>query len=550
MILMAGGINIFGDASLAGKDIDPEQILTEDPDLIVKIYAGKNVIGNSGVFTAPPQEEFAEKADEMLQRPGWKDLKAVKEGNFYLNTAFMSGGLGKMIGAAYMAKWLYPDLMTDLDPDAIFTQWMKYQGFEPKRTSLLSRTCTGLMTMRADDNQEKRDLAGDYLRRARRKNILLAVLLLVLLVAAIWAACLGVAQLTPDRMIVTWLPSFSGMFKGVAPLDAKEQNVLLMLRLPRIAAAVIAGAGLGIAGSGMQAITGNPMASPFTTGLSSAAAFGAALMILFGGFPLWMQKGATVAAAFVMSVICAIVVYTVASYKQLRPEALVLTGIALNYLFNALNSTMQFIANEQQLPAIVHWSFGSLTAVTWSDIGIMLFFFAVSFPVFMSQAWAFNLLDDGGDETARALGINVKRTRLLCGGAVTLLTASVVSFTGIIGFVGLVAPHMARMLIGGDYRHLLPYSAVTGAFLVLAADTLGRNAFSPTTVPVGIVVSAAVVSCLEAEPEQPVTAIIAPAKIAASHLLLFLIFMSPFSLLSCVFPFYRFIYYIQLFAQG
>ena len=136
--------------------------------------------------------------------------------------------------------------------------------------------------MRADDNQEKRDLAGDYLRRARRKNILLAVLLLVLLVAAIWAACLGVAQLTPDRMIVTWLPSFSGMFKGVASLDAKEQNVLLMLRLPRIAAAVIAGAGLGIAGSGMQAITGNPMASPFTTGLSSAAAFGAALMILFG----------------------------------------------------------------------------------------------------------------------------------------------------------------------------------------------------------------------------------------------------------------------------
>ena len=84
------------------------------------------------------------------------------------------------------------------------------------------------MTMRADDNQEKRDLAGDYLRRARRKNILLAVLLLVLLVAAVWAACLGVAQLTPDRMIVTWLPSISGMFKGVEPLDAKEQNVLLM----------------------------------------------------------------------------------------------------------------------------------------------------------------------------------------------------------------------------------------------------------------------------------------------------------------------------------
>ena len=101
------------------------------------------------------------------------------------------------------------------------------------------------MTMRADNNQEKRDLAGDYLRRARRKNILLAVLLLVLVAASVWAACLGVAQLTPDRMIVTWLPSFSGMFEGVTPLAAKEQNVLLMLRLPRIVAAVIAGAGLG-----------------------------------------------------------------------------------------------------------------------------------------------------------------------------------------------------------------------------------------------------------------------------------------------------------------
>ena len=130
MLLMAGGENIFGDASLAGKDIDPEKILMADPDLIVKVYAGE-VVGNSGVFTAPPQEEFAAKADTMLQREGWSDLTAVKDGNFYLNTAFMSGGLGKMIGAAYMAKWLYPDLMTGLDPDALFAQWMEYQGFEP-----------------------------------------------------------------------------------------------------------------------------------------------------------------------------------------------------------------------------------------------------------------------------------------------------------------------------------------------------------------------------------------------------------------------------------
>lgn len=129
MILMAGGKNIFGDPGLAGQAINPEAILLANPDLIVKIYSGA-VVGNSGIFTAPPVAEFKAKAEEMLARPGWGELNAVREENFYLNTAFMSGGMGKMIGAAYIAKWLYPDIMTELDPDAIFNQWLNYQGFD------------------------------------------------------------------------------------------------------------------------------------------------------------------------------------------------------------------------------------------------------------------------------------------------------------------------------------------------------------------------------------------------------------------------------------
>ena len=331
-------------------------------------------------------------------------------------------------------------------------------------------------------------LSRTYHARRRRRGLYLLGAVLALVCTALAACCMGVADLTPGRLLATWLPPLGDLLSA-QPLDRTERNVLLMLRLPRVAMAVVAGAGLGVSGTVMQAITGNSMASPFTTGLSNAAALGAALVILFGGFPVYLQETATVLAAFAMALLCAALVYGISSLRGLGPETLVLTGIALNYLFNAVNSSMQYIANEQQLPAIVHWTFGSLTAASWGDIGVMAVFLALVYPLFASKAWAMNLMASNGDESASALGVNVRDTRLALGIGVALLTASVVSFTGIIGFVGLVAPHIARMLIGGDHRILLPFSALCGSILVLAADTVGRVAFSPTTLPVGIVVS-------------------------------------------------------------
>lgn len=331
------------------------------------------------------------------------------------------------------------------------------------------------------------DLVLEYQRRNRKMHFFFFLVLLLLLGIALASCCMGVSNLTPGRILATLIPGIDGL--GFTPLTVKEQNVLFMLRLPRVAGAIVAGAGLGIAGTGMQAITGNQMASPFTTGISGAAAFGAAIIIVFGGIPVAAQKTATVLAAFLMAALCTVLVYGMANYGQMKAETLVLTGIALNYLFNAMNSTMQFIANEQQLPAIIHWTFGSLTGVSWKDITIMSLIFLAAYPVFHSQAGAFNLLDSGEDETAKSLGIHVKKTRLLIGAFGALITAAVVSFTGTIGFVGLVAPHTARLLAGGNYRNILPFSAAAGALLVLGADTIGRNAFSPTTIPVGIIVS-------------------------------------------------------------
>ena len=239
----------------------------------------------------------------------------------------------------------------------------------------------------------------------------------------------------------------------------------------------------------MQAITGNPMASPFTTGLSSAAAFGAALMILFGGFPLWMQKGATVAAAFAMSVICAIVVYTVASYKQLRPEALVLTGIALNYFFSALSSAIEFFAKENKLSSIVQWTFGTFNGIVWKDVLISGIITLIGIAAVVLKSHELNVMSYGDDEVAVGLGINPKRIRGMVCVVAVMMTAAIISFTGVIGFVGLAAPHIARMIIGSDHKYLLPFSAVSGALLLMTADAVGRTILQPVSIPVGIVVS-------------------------------------------------------------
>ena len=335
---------------------------------------------------------------------------------------------------------------------------------------------------------QKGGLSAAYRRRMLKMTVCFILAAAGLLALAAGTCCFGIAQLTPGRLAVTYLPG-AGRILSAKALDAREQSILVMLRLPRVAAALAAGAGLGTAGAAMQAITANPMASPFTTGLSSAAALGAAAVLVFGGVSPFMAKTATVAAAFFMALLCAALVFGIANYKGMGRGALVLTGIALNYFFSALNSTMQFIANEEQLPAIVHWSFGSVNSVGWPDIAVMGLCLAVAVPVFLRQGWAFNLMASGSDEAARALGINTRRVRLAAGAAVTLVTAGVVSFTGVIGFVGLAAPHGARLLAGDDYRLVVPFSLIIGAALVLAADTLGRTLFSPVTIPVGIVVS-------------------------------------------------------------
>lgn len=323
------------------------------------------------------------------------------------------------------------------------------------------------------------------LKGAQRKKWWMTFAVAVIALVSMSVSCFaGVANVTPARLVATMLSNS----EIAEPLSHTEITVLTHLRLPRILMALLAGMGLAVSGLAMQAITGNSMASPFTTGISNAAAMGAAIVIVYGMNFLGSIQLTTVFGAFILALLCALLVYGISSVKGFGSTTIVLVGIALNYFFSALNAGMQYIANEEQLSAIVNWTFGSLSQSTWTQILFVAIVQLVAFPYLFSRAWSFNLLTTG-DESALALGVDVRRLRAMTGLLITLIAASIISFTGVIGFVGLVAPHIARLLAGGDHRTLFPLTALLGGALLVLADLVGRTVASPVVIPVGIVVS-------------------------------------------------------------
>ncbi|EJM95639.1 iron ABC transporter permease [Herbaspirillum sp. YR522] len=319
------------------------------------------------------------------------------------------------------------------------------------------------------------------LRQQQRRRLWLCggtVGLLVLLAVA--SLSLGVRDFGPLQVL---------QLLGVAADDAGARAVLLELRLPRTVMALVAGAGLALSGAAMQGVTRNVLVSPYTMGISPAAAFGASLAILAGANLGASGAWLIVSAAFASAVICALLVLGLAALRGVTATMLVLGGIGLTHLFAALTASVQFVASEQQLSAIVQWTFGSLNGITWHEVGIAAAVLVVCAPVLLAHAWALNAFAAGGDEVAASLGFPVGRVRTVVTVAAVMITAAIVSFTGVIGFVGLVAPHIARLLVGGDHRWLLPLAAACGAILVLAADTAGRLLLAPVIVPVGIVVA-------------------------------------------------------------
>ena len=325
-----------------------------------------------------------------------------------------------------------------------------------------------------------------YSRLTARKTLFILVGLgglvaLVLVATSVGSADLGVNSVA-SAIAARMFPFLN------LEVSSKVDVIVWDIRLPRIVLGIVAGAGLAISGAAMQGIMRNPLVSPFTIGISSAAGFGASVAIVLGAGMIGSGKYLIITNAFAFALLAAFLVYGLARIRGMRPETLILAGIALMYFFSAATSLLQYIATEQELHAVVHWLFGSLTGASWENILVVFIIFFCCLPFLIKYSWDLNAMV-AGDEVATSLGVNTRRVRTVCMALATLITAGIICFTGIIGFVCLVAPHITRMIIGADHRFLLPCSCILGGLLLLGADTIGRTAFQPTTIPVGIVVS-------------------------------------------------------------
>lgn len=321
-----------------------------------------------------------------------------------------------------------------------------------------------------------------YERHRHRKLLFVLVCGIALIAAALTSIAVGPVRL-PVADVVAAL---------VGSADRTTTTIVWNIRLPQTLAAIVAGVSLSIAGAAMQTVLRNPLGSPFTLGVSQAAAFGAAVTIVVLG-------GGSVAAttsilgdlplvslsAFVWSLVSTAAILLLVSYTKASPETLILTGVALGSLFSASLSVLQYVATDTEVSAIVHWTFGDVGRATWGDLVVMCSVTALASAYFVYTSWNYKALN-AGDETALSLGIDVDRLRIRGMVVASLLTSATIAYVGIIGFVGLVVPHIVRKVIGGDEQFLFPASALAGGTLLLLSDTVARVVVAPVVLPVGI----------------------------------------------------------------
>ena len=313
-----------------------------------------------------------------------------------------------------------------------------------------------------------------------KKHRLIVMFLGLLLIAVILASFLFGRYPVPPAELAGIL--WNQIVGGMEPYWTKQMETAVWnIRLPRILLSVLVGSSLASAGAAYQGVFQNPMASPDILGASAGAGFGAALAILAG-----LNGAGITAAAFVMSLLTVILVLWISRYaKGDRILGLILTGMMVSSLFQAGTSFIKLAADPgNKLPQITYWLMGSLSGAAWSDISFIIIpVFAGMLPLLLLR-WKLNVLAMGDDE-AKAMGVNPQRIRFVIILCSTLLTAASVSVSGMIGWVGLVIPHMMRRLVGSDYRFLMPASILGGGIFLLLVDNVSRNAAS-SGIPIGI----------------------------------------------------------------
>ena len=328
-----------------------------------------------------------------------------------------------------------------------------------------------------------------YRNHKRRRLLWLGLFVLLLLPAAYLVLLSGAAEISSRQLWQSLLAEQGG----------SAHLVLWQIRLPRLVGALLGGASLALAGTVLQAVLKNPLAAPTTLGIAQGAAFGAALGItcsgmrssipdLQGGFSGLDESALISFFAFSFSLLTTFIIILLTRLRRAGRESIILAGVALSSLFMAGTTFLQYFADETQLAMIVHWTFGDLARASWSELYLMGVVTILSTTYFLANRLNYNALL-AGDEVAQSLGVNVGCLRLVTMSVASLATAVTVTFFGILGFVGLIAPHMGRRLVGSDNRYLLPLSAILGALILLFADLAGQSLLDPVALPAGVITS-------------------------------------------------------------
>jgi iron complex transport system permease protein len=323
------------------------------------------------------------------------------------------------------------------------------------------------------------DVLAAYRRLVLRRLLTVAGLAVLCVAAFVLDLVTGPSALTAAQVL--------GGIVSPDTLSLPQQAIVWQVRLPYALMAVLVGAALSLAGAEMQTILNNPLASPFTLGVSSAASFGAALAIVLGvSLPFAPAQWMVPLNAFVFAFGSVLLLQLMARRRSAGVETVVLLGIALVFAFNALVALVQFVSSQEALQQLVFWSMGSLSRATWQHVGVL--------AVVLTAVVPFSLLAAGrltslrlGEDRARSFGVDVGRLRFMALLRVSLLAATSVAFAGTIGFVGLVGPHMARLLLGEDHRFLLPASVLCGALVMSLASVASKVLVPGALMPVGIV---------------------------------------------------------------
>ncbi len=328
-------------------------------------------------------------------------------------------------------------------------------------------------------------------RKHRRNMLVIACMVFAVLAVGIFCLFIGASQMTFGECMDALLGKGS---------DLSQSRIIWKIRVPRVLAAVIAGAGLAVSGLIMQTTLNNSMASPSTLGVSNGAVFGANLSIIAfaGGFlstgnnlsnyTAGASPYATSVMAFVFATASVLAILGLCTLRSFSPNVVVLAGMAISALWTAATTILQYYATDVGLSAAVVWSFGDLGRATYKTDGIMAAVVLAGFVYFAVMSWRYNALLSG-EASAKTMGVNVDVLRFASLLIASLITAVCVSFLGVIGFVGIICPHITKKLMGQDHRVSIPVTALSGSLLLLFADTLSRSIGGGSSLPVGAITS-------------------------------------------------------------